>query len=119
MTQCLITSSAAIEIASILERSQRMFGDLASVPYEELICQGIRDLCADPSGVGSIATPQIDIGCFVYHLKQSRTHVSKSVGRVHLPRHFLLCRITNNDVLEILRVIHDSMSLNTALLVDP
>ena len=96
-----------------------MFGDSASVRYEELIWQSIRDLCADSSRVGCMATPQIEAGCFVYHLKHSRVHVSRSIGRVHLPRHFLLCRITNNDVLEILRVIHDSMSLNTALLVDP
>ena len=116
MFQYLITPFAATDILSIIERSQSMFGTRASTRYEELIWQGIHDLCADPARAGWTDTPYIHPGCFVYHLKHSRIHVSKSTGRVRVPRHFLVCRMSNESVLEVLRVIHDSMSLNATLL---
>jgi toxin ParE1/3/4 len=119
MLQYLITPFTANDILSIIERSQRMFGTRASTRYEELIWQSIHDLCADPSRAGCTDSPYIYPGSFVYHLKHSRTQVSKSTGRVRVPCHFLVCRLGNEAVLEVLRVIHDSMSLDPSLLDQP
>ncbi|MFM8251121.1 MAG: hypothetical protein ACKOBW_05935 [Planctomycetota bacterium] len=55
---------------------------------------------------------------YTYHLRQSRDHVSRSIGRIRQPRHFLLFRITAESCLEIGRVLHDSLDLARHLPLD-
>ena len=99
------------DIEAILAWSHEQFGERIRFRYEELLTQAILDLADDPRRVGAQERPELTDGAFTYHLRHSRDHVSRSIGRIHKPRHFLLYRIALGDRLEIARVLHDSMDL--------
>ena len=105
-----ITGPARRDIAVILKRSIREFGEAASLRYEALMLQALTDIEADPERLGSRARPEILIeGARTYHLEFSRTKVSGK--RVSDPRHFLLYRQFVEKI-EILRILHDARDLD-------
>jgi toxin ParE1/3/4 len=68
-------------------------------------------VAADPQRAGSSSRPEIAASARTYHLIYSRDRITKRSGRVARPRHFLLYRIRNDGLVEIGRVLHDSMDL--------
>lgn len=91
-----LSPAATRDIAAILERSELNFGQRASRRYEELLVRAISDIIENPYRSGCVKTPEIKEGSFIYHLKHSRRNVRREIGRVHQPRHFLLCRFTRD-----------------------
>lgn len=106
-----LSPSAEQDIEAILAWTHRKFGEQVRLRYEELLVQAILDLADEPSRVGSAARPELAKGAFTYHLRHSRDHVSRSIGRISKPWHFLLYRFAADGCLEIGRVLHDSMDL--------
>jgi plasmid stabilization system protein ParE len=49
------------------------------------------------------------------HLFFSRKLAGRAAGRIRRPRHFLLYRVTEPGMVEISRVLHDSMELKAHL----
>ena len=111
MARFRLSPEAEHDIEAILTWTHGQFGEQVRLRYEELLVRAILDLAADPVGPGSLARPELAPGARTYHLRYSRDHVSRSVGRIRKPRHFLLYRVADDGCLEIGRVLHDSMDL--------
>lgn len=106
------------DIEAILAWSRQQFGEQVRLRYEELLVQAILNLADDSRHTGSLERPELAKGAFTYHLRHSRDCVSRSVGRIRKPRHFLLYRVAADGCVEIGRVLHDSMDLARQLPAD-
>ncbi len=111
--QYRLTHAAQADIVSILRWSDEQFGQEARRRYEALIATALRDAAAaDEGDVGRHARPEFGEGVFSWHLAHSRAN--SPGGKVHRPRHFLICRC-EADVLVVARVLHDAMELRRHL----
>ena len=111
MTQVRLSPLAERDIEAILAWSHTHFGESVRLRYEALLVQAILDLAKDPNCSGSLERPELSKGACTYHLRHSRDHVSRSVGRIRRPRHLLLFRLMDDGSLEVSRVLHDSIDL--------
>ncbi|HXH77035.1 type II toxin-antitoxin system RelE/ParE family toxin [Nocardioides sp.] len=112
MARYRLTHAAQADIVSILAWSHDRFGEEARKRYEALIAAAIRDAATRNDEVGRTVRPELGDGVFSWHLAQSRAH--SPGGKVHRPRHFLVCR-REGEVLVVGRVLHDSMELRRHL----
>jgi len=108
--QVLLSGPARRDIAAIVRRSSREFGEAASLRYECLIGQALRDLSFDPERAGSKEHSGLMIsGARTYHLGFSRSRV---VGaRVKEPRHFLLYRKVSSSMVVVGRILDEGVDL--------
>lgn len=109
-----LTHAARDDIVSILAWSDERFGEEARMRYEALIATAIRDAASRSDDGGHVPRPELAEGVFSWHLSRSRARTPG--GKVHRPRHFLICR-HDGDTLVIGRVLHDAMDLRRH--VDP
>ena len=107
-----LTHAAQADVVSILAWSHDRFGEEARTRYEALIVTAIRDAATGSDKVGRVLRPELGDGVFSWHLAQSRTRAPG--GKVHRPRHFLICRY-DGDVLVVGRALHDAMELRRHL----
>jgi len=108
--QILLSGPARRDIAAIIRRSLREFGEAASLRYEALISQALRDLRSDPERPGSKENFEVMVeGARTYDLGFSRSRVAGA--RVKTPRHFLLYRKVDPFVIEVSRVLDESCDL--------
>lgn len=118
MPQVRLSPEAQADLEVIFAWTHAQFGEGVRLNYEELVVQAFLDLADDPNRPGTWERPDLAKGAFTYHLHCSRDRVSRSVGRIRKPRHFLLYRIAADGYLEIGRVLHDSMELARHLPAD-
>ncbi len=111
MSRYRLSGPALRDIAAILAKSAARFGDAASERYERLIATALVDLAADPARPGSRAAPELGEGARIYHLRGSRRRAGMGVGAVGTPRHFVVYRVLQADLIGVSRVLHDSMDL--------
>jgi toxin ParE1/3/4 len=109
-----LTHAARADIVSILGWSHEQFGEEARKRYEALIATAIRDAASRIDDIGHTPRPELGEGVFSWHLTRSRAR--SPGGKVHRPRHFLVCR-REGDMLVIGRILHDDMDLQRH--VDP
>jgi len=107
----ILAPAAEEDITAILGWSAETFGDAASRRYAALIVQAIMDLAKQPTRAGVHERPEISVRLCSYHLAHSRVRIRNVEERVAAPRHFVMFRIRNDGVLEIVRILHDSMDL--------
>ncbi len=107
----VIAPIAQRDIESILAWTDEHFGERARLRYEALLVRAISDAASNPDLPGSSRRDEIALDARTYHLSHSKHRVSKRVGRVKQPRHFLLYRVRGDRRVEIGRVLHDSMDL--------
>jgi toxin ParE1/3/4 len=112
MTQALwavrTSAAAKADFKDILRWTRDRFGTQQAQVYLETLTLALEDLCAGPQGVG--CTLRSDIGPDIYTL-----HVARK-GRHG--RHFLVFRVRplqDQPVLELLRILHDSMEMKRHL----
>uniref|UniRef100_UPI003F50B802 type II toxin-antitoxin system RelE/ParE family toxin n=1 Tax=Agrococcus chionoecetis TaxID=3153752 RepID=UPI003F50B802 len=108
MAKYRLTHAAQSDIVSILAWSHAEFGAEARFRYEALITAAIRDVASHVDGVGRTMRPELGDGVFSWHLAQSNRH--SAGGRVHRPRHFLICRY-DGETLVVGRILRDAMEL--------
>jgi len=77
----------------------------------KLMQSAIEAVAANPELAGSASRPEIAKDCRTHHLFHSRKRAGARGSRVRSPRHFLLYRVTATGVVEIGRLLHDSMDL--------
>lgn len=118
MARFRLSPEAQEDIEAILAWTHGQFGEQVRLRYEELLVQAILDLADDPGRPGTLERPELSKGARTYHLRHSRDHVSRAIGRIRKPRHFLLYRVATDGFLEISRVLHDSMDLARHLPLD-
>ena len=111
----IIAPAARSDIASILAWTQENFGPQTLMRYKKLIQTAIEEIAANPELVGSAERPEILPHCRTYHLFHSRKKAGGRGNRIRNPRHFLLYRVTERGIVEIGRVLHDSMELEQHL----
>jgi len=115
MPQVRISPAAEQDIESILSWTRRTFGERTFQRYEALLVQAISDLLESSESSGVKIRDEIFPGIRTYHLSHSRRQVPVELGYVRNPRHFLIYRQLNNDCIETVRVLHDSMDLEQHL----
>ena len=111
----IIAPKARGDIAGILAWTEENFGPQTSRRYAVLIATAVEQVGANPELAGSGPRPEIADNCRTYHLFFSRKLAGRAAGRIHRPRHFLLYRVTKPGIVEISRVLHDSMELKAHL----
>jgi toxin ParE1/3/4 len=111
----LIAPRARGDIASILAWTEEYFGPQILKRYGKLIATAIEQVAVNPERAGSMQRPEIAEGCRIYHLFFSRKSAGRAGDRIRRPRHFLLYRVTESGVVEIGRVLHDSLELEAHL----
>ena len=102
------TAMALQDVAAIQDWTSAKFGELTSQRYDSLMEAALSDLLAEPTRLGVRHHPAMPQAVLVYHLRFSR---KKPTGAgVEKPRHFFVFRV-DEDILTVLRVLHDSMDL--------
>lgn len=115
MPQYVLAPEAEQDLEAILSWTDQQYGHQACLRYEALVIQAIADVAAAPERPGTHERNDIAPAVRVYHLRHSRTRVAKPVGRVKSPRHVLVFRLRSDGPVEIARILHDSMDLETQL----
>ena len=113
MSRYRLSGPALQDIGTILAESAARFGDAASERYERLIATAFVELAADPTRPGSRAAPELADNARIYHLRGSKRRARIGAGAVSAPRHFVVYRVLEPDLIGVARVLHDSMDLPT------
>jgi len=113
--ELIIAPKARSDIANILAWTAENFGPQASRRYRNLLATAIEQVAANPELAGSRHRPEIADHCRTYHLCFSRKSAGRIGDRVRRPRHLLLYRVTKTEMVEIARVLHDSMEVKAHL----
>jgi toxin ParE1/3/4 len=111
----IIAPQARSDIMSILAWTQESFGPSAYKRYAQLLETAIAEIAEDPVRAGSVQRREIAENCRTYHLFHSRKKADTRGNRIRKPRHFLLYRVVATGVVEVGRVLHDSMDLEQHL----
>ena len=109
--QIRLTEAAQRDLSEIAVWSVDKFGQAAALRYSRLIAQALNDIAANPNRPGAQIRPELD-RAHTYHLRFSRKH-ARAASRivVHDPRHFVIYRVREGAVVDILRILHDSRDL--------
>lgn len=102
-----LTAPARTDLHRILAISRRDFGAEAAVRYSDLIEAALDALMANAERAGVTARPDIAAEVKVYHLQRVRVRV----GRVRRPRHLILFKVIEPDLLVMSRILHDAIDL--------
>jgi toxin ParE1/3/4 len=98
-------ASAELDFANILKWTTEKFGARQSRLYRDTLVQAIGELANGPDIAGSKVRDEI--------MRDLRTlHVARHGRR---GRHFLLCRVAPGRIIEIGRILHDRMDLQSHL----
>jgi toxin ParE1/3/4 len=111
MPRLFIAPAAIKDMEAVLSWTQAEWGELASLRSEALLIRAILDAATNPDLPGSNRRPEIAASARTYHLTHSRNRVATGIGRVKRPRHFLLYRTRPDGIVEIGRVLHESMDI--------
>jgi toxin ParE1/3/4 len=110
MPEVILSPAARNDIAAILAWTIEHFGEAAEHRYHRLLTQAVFDIGEDPERVGSIRRDEISESSRNYHLAHSRRNIPGR-DRVSKPRHFLLFRHIKKNLVEVGRVLRDSVDL--------
>ncbi len=103
----------------LLAWSEERFGVAARERYQDLLSPALRDIVDDVARPGVRMRPELGLNVFSYHLFFSREGATGRSGptrvKVLRPRHFLVGRIAEPGLVDILRVLHDSMEVSLHL----
>jgi toxin ParE1/3/4 len=113
--EVVIAPKARGDIASILAWTEENFGPQTLKRYAKLIATAIEQVAENPERAGSRQRQEIAEHCRTYHLYYSRKSAGRAGDRIRQPRHLLLYRVTESNIVEIGRVLHDSMDLHANL----
>lgn len=108
MRELRFSTAADVDIANILDHSEREFGSEAAERYAELLSTAFLDLASDPDRIGVKYRSDLGADARIWHLAGSRDHVNAAIGRVMRPRHIVVFRMEDETV-AIGRILHDSM----------
>lgn len=115
MARLRLSRAAETDIIDILAWSQSRFGDAVRRRYERLIVVALSDIASDPFRPGGIARPELGVGVRSWHLRVSRRRAAESGAVVARPRHFIIYRQADTDLVVVGRVLHDAMELERHL----
>jgi toxin ParE1/3/4 len=104
----VLSPQARRDVREILVWTQSNFGRDATLRYEDLIVQALRDIEANMECPGSQDRSDLQKGIRSYHLSFSHERARSALGIVHKPRHFVIYRPREgHPAIDILRILHD------------
>lgn len=109
------SARAQRDIENCLLWSALRFGRPAALRYRALIAKAIKEIVDDPLLTGSTDVRGLQSGIRLYHLRHSRRRAVVDGLIVKRPRHFIAYRVSDAGRIQVLRVLHDSMSLDENL----
>ncbi|MEO4017144.1 type II toxin-antitoxin system RelE/ParE family toxin [Pseudomonas rossensis] len=110
-----ISNAARADIVDILRLSQTQFGDQARQRHQALILAALQAIAGTPYRIGSQDRDELAPGLRSYHLIYSRQQAKHPHGTVKNPRHIVFYRVANDDVIEVVRLLHDAMEVQLHL----
>lgn len=113
MAQYRISQDARADIVDVLRHSQTQFGLAARRRYQGLILTALDTIAAEPDRIGSSSRDEIEPGLRSFHLVHCRSR--SPAGKVHRPRHILFYRLGDDEVIEVVRILHDAMEVRRHL----
>ncbi|EJA9921995.1 type II toxin-antitoxin system RelE/ParE family toxin [Pseudomonas aeruginosa] len=113
MAKYRISHDVQADIIDILRFTHNRFGDAARRRYQALIGAALEAVATDPLRLGSLSREEEGPGLRSIHLVYCCS--MPKVGKVIRPRHFVFYRVATDQVLEVVRVLHDSMELERHL----
>jgi toxin ParE1/3/4 len=111
----IIAPKARDDISSILTWTEANFRPKILKRYARLLARAIEEIGENPECRGSIHRPEIAVNCRTYHLYFSRNSSGVPMHRIRNSRHLLLYRVMDSNVVELGRVLHDSMDFDANL----
>jgi toxin ParE1/3/4 len=108
-----IADQARSDMAHILQWSQDQHGSQAAIKYLQLIKLALQDILIKPDRLGVCLERLSPSSVSIYHLRYSAKRMPKEQRVRHL-RHILAFRRTAKQ-LHLLRILHDSMNIQTHL----
>ncbi|CAI8705500.1 MULTISPECIES: type II toxin-antitoxin system RelE/ParE family toxin [Pseudomonas] len=118
MPQYRISNAARADIVDILRLSQTQFGDQARQRYQALILSALQTIADTPYRIGSHDRDEPAPSLRSYHLIYSRQLAKHPHGTIKTPRHVVFYRVANDDVIEVVRLLHDAMEVQFHLPTD-
>jgi toxin ParE1/3/4 len=94
-------AAAEVDFANILKWTTENFGARQSRVYRDTLVQAIGELANGPDAAGSKVRDDIMAGLRTLHIARRGRRGS----------HFLMYRAAPNSMIEIVRILHDSMDL--------
>ena len=109
MTGCLWTvrlaGAAEADFSQIVRWTALRFGPLQARTYAATLSAALQALAAGPSVVGVKIRPEIGVAIHTLHVARN--------GRKS--RHFIVFRVADGQVIDVLRLLHDGMDLQKHL----
>ncbi|WP_248801197.1 type II toxin-antitoxin system RelE/ParE family toxin [Pseudomonas sp. MWU13-2105] len=113
-----LSHTALSDIEDVLRYSHVQFGSHARVRYQALIRSAIEDLAETPNRVGSSPRDELSEGLRSFHLTHVRKQAATATGTVQRPRHVVFYRLADDQVIEIVRILHDAMEVRQHLTLE-
>ncbi|MGE7957486.1 type II toxin-antitoxin system RelE/ParE family toxin [Pseudomonas sp. NPDC089530] len=115
MPQYRISNAAHTDVVDILRFFQAQFGDQARQRYQALILTALQDIAGTPYRMGCHDRAELAPGLRSYHLIYSRQQAKQPHGTVKSLRHIVFYRVTNDEVIEVVRLLHDALEVQMHL----
>jgi len=113
MARLRLTAQAQADIVDILDWTRQQFGDVAQDRYEQLLSRALEGLVEDPVRRGSASRLDLGQAIRVYHLRHSKG----DIGVAH-PRHLIVYQLEQDDMVKVVRILHDAMDLERHIQLD-
>ena len=107
-----IAAAAQRDLEELVAYTAERFGELALDRYLRLLDVAIGNLRMDPQCVGVRVFSET---LRSYHLSICKEQARTTMGVVKNPRHLIFFRLGQDGVLEIVRLLHDSMDFERHL----
>ncbi|MDZ5738032.1 type II toxin-antitoxin system RelE/ParE family toxin [Pseudomonas asiatica] len=104
-----IAAQAQIDIVDTLRFTKVRLGESVRSLYQDLLQATFQSLADDPAHISSTFRDELSPGLRSLHLGSNSLEVSD--GRIITPRHIIFYRTGKDEVVEILRVLHDAMEV--------
>ena len=108
-----ISPQACTDIADTLRFTQVRLGESVRNRYQDLLQTTIHSIAEQPTLLGSKMRDELSPGLRSLHL--SFNVLPMTDGRVISPRHIVFYRTGTDQIVEILRVLHDAMEVTQHL----
>ncbi|MDI9349255.1 MAG: type II toxin-antitoxin system RelE/ParE family toxin [Candidatus Symbiobacter sp.] len=111
--QIVISPLARKDLAGIHNRTKQIWGKDAANRYSDLIDLGLKNLQNNPNQMGVRIEKEIKLNLYSYPLRN--VNQKPLAGKVKSPRHVIYYQISEPNVIQILRILHDKMDVGSHL----
>jgi plasmid stabilization system protein ParE len=104
-----LTRPAENDLRHINWETLRSFGEAQAITYRSLLMDGLKAIAGDPFNSLSRARDDLVTGVRFYHIRRTGQNA----------RHFIVYRVVEPHLIEVLRVLYDGMDFANQLKPDP